>query len=105
MAAMRVNHTWTLTDLPAGKKAVGCRWVFTIKYFPDGTIERLKACLVAKGYTQIPGNDYAETLSPVAKLTSERVLLSLAANRNWPLHQLDVKNAFLPQTSLKRASG
>lgn len=46
MAAMRVNHTWT--DLPAGKKAVGCRWVLTIKYFPDGTIERLKACLVAQ---------------------------------------------------------
>ena len=52
MAAMRVNHTWT--DLPAGKKAVGCRWVLTIKYFPDGTIERLKACLVAQRLDPIP---------------------------------------------------
>uniref|UniRef100_A0A2N9EYQ7 Reverse transcriptase Ty1/copia-type domain-containing protein n=1 Tax=Fagus sylvatica TaxID=28930 RepID=A0A2N9EYQ7_FAGSY len=62
---------------------------------PDGTVDRLKARLVAKGFTQTYGLDYTETFSPVAKLNSIRIIISLAANLDWPLHQLDVKNAFL----------
>ena len=74
---------------------VGCKWVFTVKYKSDGGIEKYKARLVAHRYTQTFGVDYEEMFAPVAKLNSIRILLSLATNLNWELHQMDVKNAFL----------
>jgi hypothetical protein len=95
MHALELNHTWDLIPKPVGTSIVGCRWVFTVKQNPDGTVDHLKARLVAKGFTQTYGFDYTETFSPVAKLNSIRIIISLAANLDWPLHQLDVKNAFL----------
>ncbi|CAN1753617.1 Retrovirus-related Pol polyprotein from transposon TNT 1-94 [Linum perenne] len=93
--ALEKNKTWTIETLPTGKKTVDCKWIFAIKYRADGKVDRFKARLVARGFTQSYGIDYQETFAPVAKLNTIRVLLSLAVNNDWNLHQLDIKNAFL----------
>ena len=74
---------------------VGCKWVFTVKQTPEGKVDRYKARLIAKGYSQTYRIEYDETFAPVTKMGMVRTLISCAANFGWPLHQLDVKNAFL----------
>lgn len=74
---------------------VGCRWVFTIKYSSDGSIDRYKARIVEKSYHQQQGIYYEDTFSPVIKSTTIRIVLGLAVNHDWPVRQIDVNTAFL----------
>ena len=93
--ALENNEIWVVKDLSAGKKALGCKWVYKIKYNSDGTIERLKARLVILENHQIEGIDYIETFAPIAKMVTVRVFLAVTAAMNWEVHQMDVHNAFL----------
>ena len=95
IAALEANNTWTLTPLPPHKKVVGCKWVYRVKYRTNGSIERYRARLVAKGFTQQEGLDFIETFFHVAKMTTVKTLLVVSVVRGWHLTQLDVNNAFL----------
>nr|GEV55139.1 ribonuclease H-like domain-containing protein [Tanacetum cinerariifolium] len=93
--ALVKNGTWLLVAKPAGVIMVRSMWLFKHKLHPDGTLSRYKARLVTNGSSQQLGVDFDETFSPVVKPATIRTILSLAVSRQWPKHQLDVKNVFL----------
>ena len=96
--ALKKQGTWFLVPLPATKNVMGCKWVYKLKHNSDGSIARYKARLVAKGFHQQQGIDFDETFSPAIKPPTVRLILSLAVSLQWPLRQLDIKNAFLHDT-------
>ncbi|GJT32283.1 zinc finger, CCHC-type containing protein [Tanacetum coccineum] len=89
------NNTWVLSDLPPGCKPLGCKWIFKRKMKVDGTIDKFKARLVIQGFRQKEGIDYFDTYAPVARISTIRLLIALAATHNLVIHQMDVKTAFL----------
>jgi hypothetical protein len=89
------NGTWEITDCPNLCKPIGCKWIFKKKLRPNGTIEKYKARLVAKRFTQKEGDDFFDIYSHVARSTTIKVLLALAASHGLHIHQMDVKTAFL----------
>ena len=95
MAALINNHTWDVVELPAGRNAIGTKWIFKTKVNSAGQVVRYKARLVVQGFTQQEGVDYFDTYAPVATITSVRTVLAAAAFHDWELEQLDVDTAFL----------
>ena len=89
------NETWVLVDKPAGVKVIGLKWIFKIKRNADGSINKYKSRLVAKGYVQEHGIDFEEVFAPVARIETIRLLFGFAAINGWEIHHLDVKTAFL----------
>ena len=95
MESMNANQVWDLVDLPSGQRSIGSKWILKIKRKVDGSIERYKARLVAKDYTQEKRIDYEDTFSPVVRITSIRLILAIVAHMDLELYQMDVKIVFL----------
>ena len=95
LTSLHQNQTWQLVPRTTDMHVIGSKWVFKTKLKSDGTLDRLKARVVAKGYHQIDGLDYTETFSPVVKPGTIRLIISIALVHHWPLRKLDVKNVFL----------
>src|SRR5713226_2345957 len=92
---LQKNNTWELIDLPPGRKLVQCKWVFKTKFSADGSPLKYNEILVAKCYSQVHGIDYNETFAPMEKMDSIRLALAIAASKQWEVHHMDVKCAFL----------
>ncbi len=93
--AMHDNESWTLVETTPNMNIIGSKWVYKIKRKGDGTIERYKARLVARGFNQVEGVDYNETFAPVMRYKTLRIILSLANEMDYEIKQMDVMNAFL----------
>ena len=94
-ATLPTNSTWSLVPKPINKRIIGCKWIYKLKLKVDGSVDRFKSRLVAKGFNQTYGIDYFETFCPVVKLTTIPLVLSLVISHGWLVKQLDVNNVFL----------
>jgi hypothetical protein len=93
--ALLCSKTWRLIPRPPSVRVISGKWILKNKLHPDGILEHRKARWVLRGDVQRPGVDFNQTFSPVVKLATIRTVLTLAASNQWPVHQLDVSNAFM----------
>ena len=89
------NDVWDIVPRPKGKSVVTSKWIYKIKHAGDASVEKYKERFVARGFSSVEGIDYEETFAPVARYTSIRTIIALAASMGWRLHQMDVKTTFL----------
>ena len=94
-ASIEENRTWSLVDLPHGRRAIGLKWVYKVKRDEKRAVAKHKARLVVKGYAQRQGINYDEVFTPMAWLDKVHLLIALAAHEGWEVHHMDVKSAFL----------
>jgi hypothetical protein len=95
MEAHRLNSTWEIVKLPPGKRAIGSRWFMKVKFNADGSLDRYKARMVAKGYSQRPGFDFKETFAPTVRYSTIRIILAIAALEDLELRSVDISHAYL----------
>ncbi len=89
------HHTWEYEQLPNDRKAIGSKWIFKVKYHPDGSVARFKARLVAQGFSQVQGIDFLETFAPTVRRESLRIFLAIFAMLGLVIHQVDIVGAYL----------
>ena len=89
------NQVWEVVPRLEGKMVVGSRWIYKVKHAADRSVEKYKARFVAKGFSQKEGIDYEETFAPVARYSSIQTIISLAVEKRWCGHQMDIKTVFL----------
>ena len=94
MQALCKNETWDLVPDSPHKKAIGCRWIYKVKYNVDGSVNRYKALVIAKGYAQMHGVDYEETFSLVAKMTTMRTMIATVVAKGWHSIKLTSRTPF-----------
>lgn len=94
LEALKRNNTWCLVPYTSSMNVVGCKWMFRVKRNVDGSFQRCKARLMAKGFHRNAGIDYGETFSPIVKASTIRIILTIAVTKNWVIKQLDINNAF-----------
>jgi hypothetical protein len=94
LVSLQANGTWKEVIRPAGANLVSCKWVYTVKTLPEGDIERLKARLVARGFSQVHGTDYSETFAPTVRMDTLRLVLAMVAIEDLECYHFDIKNAF-----------
>ena len=95
MEAHRLNGTWEIVKLPVGKRAIGSRWFMKVKFNADGSLDRYKARMVAKGYSQRPGFDFKETFAPTVRYSTIRIILAIAALEDLELRSVDISYVYL----------
>ena len=93
--ALMSNNKWELIPLPQGKKAISNKWVYKVKLKSDGSLERRKARLIIRGFTQQRGVDYQEVFSPVVKIAAKKSIIALVASKGQTLSQSDINTGFL----------